>query len=59
VVNIKRPKHFFTERDLHRLLQTTWTQDDLIFVAERCRIQFTFIFLEFCSVVPTGRTTQA
>ena len=48
MVNIKRPKHLFTERNLHRLLQTAWTQDDLIFVAERCRIQFTFTFLEFC-----------
>ena len=48
MVNIRRPKHLFTKRDVYRLLQTPWTQDDPIFIPERYRIQFTFIFLEFC-----------
>jgi len=48
VVNIRRPKHLFTERDARRLLKTPWTQDDSTFITERYRIQFNFIFLEFC-----------
>lgn len=48
VVNIRRPKYPFTERDARRLLKTPWTQDDPIFIPERYRIQFNFIFLEFC-----------
>jgi hypothetical protein len=35
VVNIKKPKYLFIERDLRHLLQTAWTQDDAIFVPER------------------------
>ena len=43
VVNKRRPKHNFAARDLTRILITLWTQDDLIFIPERYRIQFTFI----------------
>jgi hypothetical protein len=45
VVNIRKPKHLLPKRDVYRLLQTLWTQDNLIFIPERYRIQFTFIFL--------------
>jgi hypothetical protein len=48
VVNIRRPKHLFTERDLNRLLRTPWTEDDPIFIPQRYRIQFHYIFLEYC-----------
>jgi hypothetical protein len=48
VVSIRRPKHPFTERDARRLLRTPWMQDDPIFVPECYRIQFNFIFLEYC-----------
>jgi len=45
---VRRPKHLFTERDARRLLRTPWTEDDPIFIPERYRIQFHYIFLEFC-----------
>jgi hypothetical protein len=48
VVNIQRPKHLFTWRDLTRVLRTLWTQDDLIFVHDRYRVQFTLIFRMYC-----------
>jgi hypothetical protein len=41
--NAYRPKHIFTWRDLNRLLITLWTQDDLIFIPERYRLQYAFI----------------
>jgi hypothetical protein len=44
VLNIKRPKHNFFVADLTRVLVTLWTKDDLIFIPERYRLQFTFIF---------------
>ena len=48
VVNKRRAKHNFTTRDLDRTLLTLWTQDDLIFIPERYRIQFTFIIRVYC-----------
>jgi hypothetical protein len=48
VVNKRLPKHNFTSRDLNRILLTLWTQDDLIFIHERYRIQFTFIIRVYC-----------
>jgi hypothetical protein len=42
-VNIRRPKHLFTWRDLNRLLVTLWTQDDLVFVYERYRLQYMLV----------------
>jgi len=48
VVNIKRAKHLFTERDARRLLKAPWTEDDPIFIPQRYQVQFNFIFLEFC-----------
>ena len=48
VVNKRRPKHNFALRDLTRLLVTLWTEDDLIFVHERYRLQFTLIFRMYC-----------
>jgi hypothetical protein len=43
VVNKRLPKHNFTKRDLNRISLTVWSRDDLIFIHERYRIQFTFI----------------
>jgi hypothetical protein len=37
-----------TLRDLTRVLLTLWTRDDLIFIHERSRIQFTLIFRMNC-----------
>jgi hypothetical protein len=48
MVNIKRPKHNFSVVDLTRVLVTLWTKDDLIFISERYRLQFTFIFRVYC-----------
>lgn len=48
MVNVHRPKHNFTARDLTRILSTLWTQDDLIFIPERYRVQFTFIIHVYC-----------
>ena len=48
MVNIKRPKHNFSVADLKRVLVTLWTKDDLIFIPERYRLQFTFIFRVYC-----------
>ncbi|KAL8934961.1 MAG: hypothetical protein Q9211_004956 [Gyalolechia sp. 1 TL-2023] len=48
VVNKRLPKHNFTSRDLNRILLARWTQDDLIFIHERYRIQFAFIFRAYC-----------
>ena len=42
------PKHNFTSRDLTRILLTLWTQDDLIFIPERYRVQTTFIIHVYC-----------
>ena len=47
MVNIKRPKHNFTERDARRILKAPWTKDDPIFIPHRYRIQFHYIFIEF------------
>jgi hypothetical protein len=47
-VNKHRPKHNFTSRDLTRILLTLWTQDDLIFIPERYRVQLTFIIRVYC-----------
>jgi uncharacterized protein DUF3435 len=47
-VNKRLPKHNFTSRDLSRILLVLWTQDDLIFIHERYRIQFTFIIRVYC-----------
>jgi Protein of unknown function (DUF3435) len=48
VVNVHQPKHNFTNTDLTRILLALWTQDDLIFIPERYRVQFTFIFRVYC-----------
>jgi hypothetical protein len=48
VANIKRPKHNFTALDLTRLLVTVWTHDDLIFIPERYRLQYTLIIRMYC-----------
>jgi hypothetical protein len=39
----KPGKYNFTERDLTRVLVTMWTQDDISFIPELYRVQFTFI----------------
>jgi len=48
VVNTQRPKHLFTLHDLTRLLVTLWTQDDLKFIPERYRLQYTLIIRMYC-----------
>ena len=40
MVNIKKPKYNFTV--------TTLTKDDLIFIPERYRLQYTFILRVYC-----------
>ena len=48
MVNVHRPKHNFTWRDLNRLLVTLWTRDDLIFIPERYRLQYNLIIRIYC-----------
>lgn len=48
VVNKRREKHLSTLCDLTQILLTLWTRDDLIFIHERCRIQFTLILRMYC-----------
>lgn len=48
MLNIMRPKHNFFVADLTRVLVTLWTNDDLIFIPERYRLQCTFIFRVYC-----------
>jgi hypothetical protein len=47
VVHIEKLKHLFIKRDARRVLRTPWTEDDPIFIPQRYRIQFHYIFLEF------------
>lgn len=48
MVNKRKPKHNFIETDQRRILVTLWTKDDLIFIPERYRLQFTYIIRVFC-----------
>ena len=48
VLNYKKPKYIFQEGELSRLLLTLWTKNDLIFVHERARVQFTLILRIYC-----------
>jgi len=48
VVNASKPKYNFGVDDLDRILITLWTTDDLSFLHERYRLQFTYIIREFC-----------
>jgi hypothetical protein len=48
VINKHREKNNFTEQDATRIILTAWTKDDLIFIPERYRVQFTFIFNVYC-----------
>lgn len=48
VENIKNPKHNFVAQDLENVLTALWTHDDLAYIPERYRIQFTFILLVYC-----------
>src|SRR2546423_1361694 len=48
VVNIKKPKYNFTVTTLTKVLVTLWTKDDLIFIPERYRLQYTFILRVYC-----------
>jgi len=48
VVNIKKPKYNFTATTLTKVLVTLWTKDDLIFIPERYRLQYTFILRVYC-----------
>ena len=48
VAKVRRPKHNFTVTDLNRLLQCLWTEDDISWIPERYRVQFTFIFHVYC-----------
>ena len=47
-MNERRPTYNFTPRELTRILLTLWTKDDLIFIPERYRVQFTFIIRVYC-----------
>ena len=48
VVNIKKSKYNFTVTTLTKVLVTLWTKDDLIFIPERYRLQYTFILRVYC-----------
>lgn len=48
VANVSRPKHNFTVVDLNRILLCLWTEDDISWIPERYRVQFTFIFHVYC-----------
>ena len=48
VVNIKKPKHLFTETDLVRFNTTFWTVDDSTFVHPRNRAQIPFLIAVYC-----------
>jgi hypothetical protein len=48
VVNIKKPKYNFTVTTLTKVLVTLWTKDDLVFIPERYRLQYTFILRVYC-----------
>ncbi|KAI9767321.1 MAG: hypothetical protein M1840_005730 [Geoglossum simile] len=48
IVNKRKPKHLFGKEDLTEILLTLWTKDDLIFIHERNKVQFTFIFHVYC-----------
>jgi hypothetical protein len=48
VVHVKKPKNNFTNRDLERVFQTLWNEDDLTFTSEYYRACFTLIALLYC-----------
>jgi hypothetical protein len=48
VVNIKKPKYNFTVTTLTKVLVTLWTKDDLIFITEQYRLQYTLILRIYC-----------
>ena len=48
IENKRRAKHLFSKEDLTVILLTLWTKDDLRFIHERNRVQFTFIFHVYC-----------
>jgi hypothetical protein len=48
VVHVKKPKDNFTKRDLERVFQTLWNEDDLTFTSEYYRACFTLIVLLYC-----------
>ncbi|KAI9765370.1 MAG: hypothetical protein M1840_007450 [Geoglossum simile] len=48
IINKRKPKHLFGKEDLTEILITLWTKDDLIFIHEQNRVQFTFIFHVYC-----------
>jgi hypothetical protein len=49
VVKKKRPMHNFGPRHLTLVPVVLWTKDELIFITERYRLQFTFISRVYCS----------
>jgi hypothetical protein len=59
VVNMHRPKHLFTWRDLTCLLVTLWTLGDLIFIPERYRLQYTLIIRVRCYLQQSARAQRA
>jgi hypothetical protein len=48
VVNVRFPKGLFNDTDLTRLLLTLWTKDNLGYIPERYRVQFSFITNVYC-----------
>lgn len=47
-MNVTKEKHLWTQADLNKIFLALWTSDDLVFIPERYRVQFTFIFLLYC-----------
>ena len=46
-MNTRKPKHNFTKKDQNQIVVTLWIKDDLMFIPERYRIQFTYIIRVF------------
>jgi hypothetical protein len=48
VIHVNKPKDNFTKRDLDRVFQALWDEDDLTFTPEYYCICFTLIALLYC-----------
>ena len=48
VVHARKPKDNFSKRNLERVFQTLWDEDDLAFTPEYYRACFTLIALLYC-----------
>jgi hypothetical protein len=49
VVDLRRPKHNFTDRDVSRILKAVWAKDDASYIHERDRIEFNMLVILYMS----------